>query len=75
MEIATKLAAMPTRTLALIRQQVREVLQGSFAASLASELNLQEAAMNTDDFREGVAAFKEKRKPHFTKSREPAPAK
>jgi 2-(1,2-epoxy-1,2-dihydrophenyl)acetyl-CoA isomerase len=34
-------------------------------AQLTTELHLQLAASETDDFREGVAAFLEKRTPEF----------
>ena len=66
LQLATQLAAMPTRSLALIRRQVREALVGSFDDALALELDLQAECMSTADFREGVAAFKEKRKPRFS---------
>jgi 2-(1,2-epoxy-1,2-dihydrophenyl)acetyl-CoA isomerase len=64
-EVATKLAAMPTRTLALIRQQVRAALELSFEASLEVEAVSQQAATETEDFREGMLAFAERRPPQF----------
>ena len=65
-EIATRLAAMPTRTLAAIRRQVQVALNGGFEASLDAERDNQVAVTQTRDFKEGIAAFKEKRKPVFT---------
>ena len=65
-EIAARLAAMPTRTLAAIKRQVRVALEGGFEASLAAERDNQVAVSQTRDFREGVAAFREKRMPMFS---------
>lgn len=64
-EIAVKLAMMPTKTLALIKQQVRAALESSFEASLQVEAESQRAATETEDFREGVLAFAERRAPQF----------
>lgn len=64
-EIAVKLAAMPTRSLALIKQQVRAALEQSFEASLQVEAESQQATVETEDFKEGVKAFAERRAPDF----------
>ena len=64
--IATKLAALPPLGLAAIKQMIRS----SWAHTLDQELDLQRDAMQrlgfTADYREGVAAFLEKRTPNFT---------
>jgi 2-(1,2-epoxy-1,2-dihydrophenyl)acetyl-CoA isomerase len=64
--LAARFAAGPTRGLARIKQMIRE----SWGHSLDSELDRQRDAMRdlgySDDYREGVAAFMEKRKPTFT---------
>ena len=64
--LATKLAAMPPLGLAAIKQMIRT----SWGRSLDEELDLQRDEMRrlgfTDDYREGVAAFLEKRAPTFT---------
>jgi 2-(1,2-epoxy-1,2-dihydrophenyl)acetyl-CoA isomerase len=65
-EIAQRLAAMPTRTLGLIRSQVRIALEASFDDTLAVERDHQRMAGATADFHEGAAAFREKRPPRFT---------
>jgi 2-(1,2-epoxy-1,2-dihydrophenyl)acetyl-CoA isomerase len=65
-EIAARLAEMPTRTLAAIRRQVQVAIDAGFEASLNAERDNQVAVTRTRDFKEGIAAFKEKRKPVFT---------
>ena len=64
--LAARFAAGPTRGLARIKQMIRE----SWGNSLEIELDHQRDAMRelgySDDYREGVAAFMEKRKPSFT---------
>jgi 2-(1,2-epoxy-1,2-dihydrophenyl)acetyl-CoA isomerase len=65
-EIAARLAAMPPRTLAAIRRQVQIALNDGFEASLDAESDNQVAVSQTRDFKEGIAAFREKRKPVFT---------
>ncbi len=64
--LAEKFAGAPTRGLAKIKQMIR----ASWEHSLGEELVLQRDAMRelgySDDYREGVAAFMEKRKPRFT---------
>ncbi|HEX9933519.1 MAG TPA: 2-(1,2-epoxy-1,2-dihydrophenyl)acetyl-CoA isomerase PaaG [Allosphingosinicella sp.] len=64
--LAAKFAAAPTLGLARIKKMIRE----SWEHSLGEELVLQRDAMRelgySDDYREGVAAFMEKRAPRFT---------
>ena len=64
--LAVRFAAAPTRGLAAIKRMIR----ASWSHSLDEELDLQRDAMRelggSDDYREGVAAFMEKRKPNFT---------
>jgi 2-(1,2-epoxy-1,2-dihydrophenyl)acetyl-CoA isomerase len=64
--LASRFATGPTRGLARIKSMIRE----SWGQSLDSELDRQRDAMRElgfgDDYREGVAAFMEKRKPNFT---------
>jgi 2-(1,2-epoxy-1,2-dihydrophenyl)acetyl-CoA isomerase len=65
-QVARQLAAMPTRALGLIRQQIRMALENSFDHLLDVERDHQAIATQTDDFREGITAFKERRKPIFS---------
>jgi len=64
--LATRFAAGPTLGLGRIKKMLRE----SWGQSLDAELDRQRDAMRelgySDDYREGVAAFMEKRKPNFT---------
>ena len=64
--LAARFAAGPTRGLARIKAMIRE----SWSQSLDAELDRQRDAMRelgfSDDYREGVAAFMEKRTPNFT---------
>jgi 2-(1,2-epoxy-1,2-dihydrophenyl)acetyl-CoA isomerase len=64
--IADKLASLPPLGLAAVKEMVRS----SWQYSLDEELDRQAGAMRrlgfTEDYREGVAAFLEKRSPTFT---------
>lgn len=62
---AARLAEMPTFALGLIRAQVRSALTGSLSDTLALEAVNQRKAGQSEDFREGVAAFLTKRKAEF----------
>lgn len=64
--LAEKLAQMPTRGLALTKQALNQSFSHDFATQAAVEDTLQTEAGQTDDYREGVAAFLAKRKPVFT---------
>ncbi len=63
--IAVRLAQMPTRALGYTKRALNLSLTNSLEAQLAVEDTLQTAAAQTDDYREGVRAFLEKRQPHF----------
>lgn len=63
--MAEALAQMPTRGLALTKKALNASFSNDFAAQAVLEDQLQSMAGNTHDYREGVAAFLEKRKPVF----------
>jgi 2-(1,2-epoxy-1,2-dihydrophenyl)acetyl-CoA isomerase len=66
LELAERLAAMPPRTLAEIRSLVRTAISSDFDTVLDAERDAQARLTRTRDFREGMAAFAEKRNPVFT---------
>jgi len=63
--IATTLSNMPTRGIALTKQLLNESFYNTLAQQLDRERDLQVEAANTYDYKEGVQAFLEKRKPLF----------
>jgi 2-(1,2-epoxy-1,2-dihydrophenyl)acetyl-CoA isomerase len=63
--LASRLAAGPTGTFAMIKTAVRASLSNDLAAQLALEASLQSRAGRSSDFAEGVRAFREKRAPRF----------
>lgn len=64
-QLTETLAKMPTKGLAFTKEALNQSFAHDFASQLAVEDRLQTAAGNTADYREGVAAFLEKRKPLF----------
>lgn len=64
--LARHLAAMPTRGLALTKKLLNASFGNDLGAQLALEEEMQRAAGRTADYKEGVAAFLEKRKPSYT---------
>jgi len=65
-EIAAMYAALPTRGIAMTKQLMDHAGTATLDEQLALEALMQSEATKTDDFREGVAAFVEKRQPVFT---------
>ena len=66
LEAAQALADGPTVTLGLIKTLLQRAYDGSFDEYLEAEGFAQAVAMTTQDFEEGLAAFKAKRRPRFT---------
>ncbi len=65
MELARSLATAPTRAIGLIKRTLNKALTSDLDALLDYEAMIQEIASQTEDHKEGVAAFIEKRTPRF----------
>ena len=65
MKLARELASGPTVALSLIRKLYWDSPENSFEDQLNLEFQSQRIAGSTEDFREGVAAFLEKRPAQF----------
>lgn len=65
-KIATTLAAMPTKGLAYTKVLLDNSFENSYEDQLHDEEIYQQRAGRTNDYKEGVQAFLEKRKPNFT---------
>lgn len=63
--LAERLAGMPSVALGMIRRQVNQALGADLDTALEVEAVYQSRASATEDFREGVRAFREKRPPLF----------
>jgi 2-(1,2-epoxy-1,2-dihydrophenyl)acetyl-CoA isomerase len=63
--LAAELAALPTRAVGMTKRLFDRALLSTLEEQLELEAQLQAAATTTEDFREGVAAFLEKRPPEF----------
>jgi 2-(1,2-epoxy-1,2-dihydrophenyl)acetyl-CoA isomerase len=64
-ELAEWYAALPTRAVAMTKRLFEHAYTASLDEQLALEAELQHAATETEDFREGVQAFLDKRLPSF----------
>jgi 2-(1,2-epoxy-1,2-dihydrophenyl)acetyl-CoA isomerase len=64
--LANRLAALPTRAIALTKQMFTEAGRLSLADTMDREADVQDLAGATRDHLEGVLAFLEKRSPSFT---------
>ena len=64
-KIATTLSMMPTKGLALTKQVLTNSMVNNYDDQLHDEELFQQRAGMTQDYKEGVQAFLEKRKPNF----------
>ncbi len=64
-ELATRFAAAPTRAIGMTKRLVDHASTAALDEQLELEAELQSAATKTEDFREGVNAFLEKREATF----------
>ena len=64
-ELLGRLAAAPTTALSLTKRLFNRSLDGDRAASFLEEAMAQELQSHSDDAREGVTAFMERRPPEF----------
>ncbi|MCD6068365.1 MAG: 2-(1,2-epoxy,2-dihydrophenyl)acetyl-CoA isomerase [Bacteroidetes bacterium] len=65
MEVATTLSNMPTKGIGLTKRLLNEAMTNDLDQQLKREGDVQFEAANTYDYKEGVNAFLEKRKPVF----------
>jgi 2-(1,2-epoxy-1,2-dihydrophenyl)acetyl-CoA isomerase len=65
-ELAATYAELPTRGIGMTKRLFDHADTASLEEQLEMEAQLQATATQSDDFREGVAAFLEKRPPRFT---------
>jgi 2-(1,2-epoxy-1,2-dihydrophenyl)acetyl-CoA isomerase len=68
LELAQRLARGPTRSYAGSKRALNRMLYGDLNAQLEVEAEIQHELFRTNDVREGVAAFVEKRDPTFSGS-------
>jgi 2-(1,2-epoxy-1,2-dihydrophenyl)acetyl-CoA isomerase len=63
--VASTLAQLPTKALAYTKQALNKSFEQNLEQQLETEDSLQRKAAATNDFKEGVSAFMEKRKANF----------
>ncbi|MBD0445843.1 2-(1,2-epoxy-1,2-dihydrophenyl)acetyl-CoA isomerase PaaG [Acinetobacter nosocomialis] len=64
-ELAERLAKQPTFGLSLIKKAIHQSSNNSFDQQMLLERDLQRIAGRSEDYREGVQAFMNKREPNF----------
>lgn len=63
--VAKNFASKPTKAVGMIKDLLNKSFESSLEQILDLESNYQEQAGNTEDFKEGIASFLEKRKSNF----------
>ena len=64
-KLAETLAEMPTKAIGLTKRLLNQSMTNNLENQLALESDLQIEASSSNDYKEGVTAFVEKRKPNF----------
>ena len=64
-ELALKLAKGPTKAIGLMKRAINRSLTMDLEQLLEYEVHMQETAGKTEDHKEGLAAFMEKRAPEY----------
>lgn len=64
-ELTSLLATRPTFALGVTKRLLHRHLDGDLESALESESEAIELTIRSDDFKEGMRAFAEKRRPHF----------
>lgn len=64
--LAIELAAQAPRSVACAKRLLREARDRTLAEALAAEADALAACMGTEDWQEGIDAFRERRQPRFT---------
>ncbi|HWL66075.1 MAG TPA: enoyl-CoA hydratase-related protein [Actinomycetota bacterium] len=65
-DLATRLAAMPPRTVSMIKENLNRAVERSLEENLDAESAGQTLAFGSEDTREAITAWIEKREPRFT---------
>ncbi len=64
-KLALKMAQMPTKALGMIKELLNKSITNTLEQQLDLESKYQIEAAQSEDYKEGVSAFMEKRKPNF----------
>jgi 2-(1,2-epoxy-1,2-dihydrophenyl)acetyl-CoA isomerase len=64
-KLSQKVSVMPTKALGLIKDALNKSIDNTLEEQLALESEYQIISAQSDDYKEGVSAFIEKRKPKF----------
>jgi 2-(1,2-epoxy-1,2-dihydrophenyl)acetyl-CoA isomerase len=65
METASRLARGPTRAIGMIKRMLNRSFESDLSTALELEACMQGIAVSTEDVREGITAFLQKREPEF----------
>lgn len=68
MEMAERLAKGPTRAIGMLKNMLNRSFESDLACALDREAAMQGIAVSTNDVKEGIVSFFEKRPPNFTGS-------